>query len=340
MEPTNEPSRRADAVALLVVIIWGVSFTFKKMALDEIDVAPLTCVRYVGMLLLAWTVLLGRRLAGRSIGIGRADWRRVVVAGVLGYTVYIPLSTLGLSLTTPFATTLLMGTSPLFAVLVLARLGVERVTPRHVAGCALAFAGLAVFLSPKLRSAALAAGGGDALVLVGAACFAGYSIASKPLGTTYAFPVVVAHTCAAGAIPVVAATAPAALAFDWSRVSGAGWAALAWTIVVPVYLAWGLWAWAGARAGVGRTSTLMYLVPVIGAVTAWVVLGETFDAAKIGGAVLIVGGLALARRTSGPSAARTDGGPARASASRAVRRSPDTDAPGVSADRRPSGIRA
>jgi drug/metabolite transporter (DMT)-like permease len=191
-----------------------------------------------------------------------------------------------------------MGMSPLFAALLLAMAGTERITVRHVGGMLVAFAGLVVFLSHKLHLALHAASVGDLLVLGGAACFAGYSIVSKPLGGRYAFPVVVAYTCAAGAIPVIVATAPSALAFDWSRVSVVGWASVAWTIVIPVYLAWGLWAWASARTGVAQTSVLMYLVPVIGAVTAWLVYGEAFDATKLG-AALILSGLALTRRASG-----------------------------------------
>ena len=305
--------RRADLVALLVVTIWGVSFTLKKFALQEIDVVPFMAVRYAGMLALAWAVLAWRRMHGHPFGIARADVGRTLMAGVIGYALYIPMSTVGLSLTTPFATTLLMGTSPLFAALMLASAGTERITRRHVGGMLVAFGGLVVFLWPKLALSMHAAGVGDLLVLASAACFAAYSIASKPLGARYAFPVVVAHTCAVGAIPVIAVTAPAALAWDWSRVSTTGWLMLAWTIVVPVYLAWGLWAWAVARAGVGRTSVLMYLVPVIGAITAALLYGEHFDAAKIGGALLIVGGLVLARRGSQPTtpARRYSGAPAR-----------------------------
>jgi drug/metabolite transporter (DMT)-like permease len=323
MEPTRDtPSRRADGAALLVVTIWGVSFAFQKIALDEIDVLAFTAVRYTGMLALAWAVLAWLRLRGHSIAVAREDVRRVVIAGVLGYTVYIPGSTLGLSLTTPFSTTLLMGMSPLFAALMLGLAGAERITIRHVGGMLTAFAGLVVFLSHKLHLALHAASLGDLLVLFGAACFAGYSILSKPLGGRYAFPVVIGYTCAAGAVPVIVATAPWALAFDWSRVSAAGWASFAWTVVVPVYLAWGLWAWAAARTGVARTSVLMYLVPVIGGVTAWVVYGEAFDATKLGGAALILSGLALTRRASGAPEGRASG------------------APEVSARRRPSDIPA
>jgi drug/metabolite transporter (DMT)-like permease len=54
-----------------------------------------------------------------------------------------------------------------------------------------------------------------------------------------------------------------------------------------------------ARAGVGRTATLMYPVPVIGALTPRVLFGEDFDAHKIAGAMLILCGLGLARRPAG-----------------------------------------
>jgi len=46
----------------------------------------------------------------------------------------------------------------------------------------------------------------------------------------------------------------------------------------------------------------MYLVPVIGGLTSWLLLAEGFGMLKIAGAILTLGGLAVARRaeTSAP----------------------------------------
>jgi drug/metabolite transporter (DMT)-like permease len=309
----------ANLAALLVVAIWGASFSFQKVALEEIDWVAFTFVRYLGMIGLGWLVLLGRRTAGLPIGVARADLPRVALTGVLGYAIFIPLSTVGLAHTTAFSTALLVGTSPLFAVLLLRGLGLEAVGRGQVAGLGLALAGVVVFLAEKLQAALPAAGAGDLLSLAGALFFAAYSVTQKPLLERYAVPVMMAYTCTIGALPVLLLAWPAALAQDWMRVSPAAWAALAWTIVVPVYLAWSIWAWVIARAGVGRTSAFMFLVPVAGGVASRLLLGETFDVLKLGGTALILAGLTLVRRA--PSPAGPAPGPApEATAARSSRR--------------------
>src|SRR5262245_59270857 len=113
----SDTARLPDLAALLVVTIWGVSFPFQKVALDEIDAVAFTVVRYLAMIALGWGVLLVWWATGRPIGVRRADLPRLAVAGVLGYSIYIVLSTVGLARTTAFSTALLIGTAPLFALL-------------------------------------------------------------------------------------------------------------------------------------------------------------------------------------------------------------------------------
>jgi len=70
---------------------------------------------------------------------------------------------------------------------------------------------------------------------------------------------------------------------------------LAWSTVAPVYVAWTLWSWATARAGVGATNVFLFLVPVASGLTSFAILGEAFGAVKLAGAALVLAGLALAR---------------------------------------------
>jgi drug/metabolite transporter (DMT)-like permease len=190
-------------------------------------------------------------------------------------------------------------------------LGVETVRRGQIAGM---LVGVVVFLAEKLESALPTAGVGDLLSLIGAFFFAAYSVTQKPLLDRYAVPVMMAHTSTLGALPVLLLAWPAALAQDWTRVSPAAWVSVAWTIVVPVYLAWSIWAWVIARAGVGRMSVFMFLVPVAGAVASRLLVGETFDALKLAGSALILAGLALTRRGAAPATVTPSPRPARAEA--------------------------
>jgi len=75
------------------------------------------------------------------------------------------------------------------------------------------------------------------------------------------------------------------------------WAAFVWTVVMPVYVAWTIWSWTIARIGVARSTLFMYLVPIVGGLTSWLLLGEGFGAVKIAGSAVTLAGLAVARRT-------------------------------------------
>jgi drug/metabolite transporter (DMT)-like permease len=205
-------------------------------------------------------------------------------------------SSVGLARTTAFSTALLTGTAPLFAALLAGALRLEAVRRGQVAGMLVALLGVMVFMGEKLRDALPAAGVGDLLSLMGALFFAAFSVTQKPLLDHYHVPVVMAYTCTLGALPVLLLSWPAALAQTWSELSPAASLSLAWSIVAPVYVAWSMWAWATARIGVGRTSVFMFLVPVAGGAVSRVLFGEVFDALKLGGAVLILAGLAVNRR--------------------------------------------
>lgn len=303
MDTTRTPHRQTgtDLVALLVVSIWGMSFAFQKVALLQFGAPGFMCLRYLGMLALSWGVFLTLRKRGDPIGVAKGDLPTVALAGVLGYSFYIPLSTFGLAYTTPFANALLIALAPLFAIALLRGLRLETIRRAQYAGMLLALAGAAVFVLPALRLQADHNWIGDLLSLAGAAFFAGYTVASKPLLLRYRLPAMMAYTLTIGTVPVVVALLPSLWGLPWNAITPTGWAAFAWTVVVPVYVAWTLWNWTIARMGVARASVFMYLVPVVGGVTSRVLFGEGFGLLKVTGAALVLAGLAVARRRAAQS---------------------------------------
>jgi drug/metabolite transporter (DMT)-like permease len=301
----QEAARRAsfgerhsgELAALLVVTIWGTNFVFLKLALGEFSVAAFTFLRYLGMLALGWGVLLWRaRATGRSMRVARADLRQFALSGVLGFTLYISLSMIGLSYSSAFSNALLIAIAPIFVALLLWARRLERIGAAQALGMMVSFLGIAVFVAKDLRGGLGAAGLGDLINLAAAFFYAAYNVANKPLIGRYPALVVTAYTLTFGGVPVVLACLPALFTQHWGAVSAGGWATLAWSMVAPVYVAWTIWSWAGARIGVARTAMFMYLVPLISGVTAWLLLGEEFGLLKILGAALTLGGLALARR--------------------------------------------
>ncbi|RIK39781.1 MAG: hypothetical protein DCC58_14815 [Chloroflexi bacterium] len=162
----------------------------------------------------------------------------------------------------------------------------------------LAFAGVALFLSEKVNGGAGIASLGDLISLASAFFFAAYTVVNTPLLKRYPARIVTAWTLSIGALPVLLVSAPALWTQAWSDVTMLGWSVMLWSIVLPIYVAWTVWAWVSHRDGVGRTSLFIYLVPIVGGITAWLLIGEGFGPQKIAGATLTLTGLLIARHWS------------------------------------------
>ncbi len=302
----------AGLAALLVVTIWGTNFVFQKAALAEFDVFAFNFLRFSGMLALGWSVVYLRGKFGQSKPAPtaeklslrerfqqiRPDLPRMMLTGLLGYTLYIVLSSVGLSYTTAFSNALLIATAPLFAGVLLWALRLEQIVIGQWLAMLMALVGVFIFLVDKIQSGFSSVSLGDLISLTAAFFFAAYTVVNKPLLTRYPAPVLTTYTMTLGGIPVLLFSLPALFSQDWSRVSPAAWGALIWSIIFPVYFAWTVWSWVNARIGVARTSVFMYLVPVIGGATSWFLLGEGFGFQKILGALIIIGSLALTRYAS------------------------------------------
>jgi drug/metabolite transporter (DMT)-like permease len=186
---------------------------------------------------------------------------------------------------------------PLFSLLIVAARG-EPTSRAAWAGVAVALAGVALFLSD-------AQGGGswlgNGLSVMAAVSFALYGIVNRPLVRHYPPETVAAFTTLAGAVPLLAISAPGAWAQDWGEVPGSTWLVILYMAVFPVYAAYMLWNWAIRRRGVTATSAAL-LVPVVSGVLSAAFHGEEFGWAKLLGGAVVLGGLVLmqARRGTPP----------------------------------------
>jgi drug/metabolite transporter (DMT)-like permease len=284
----------ADGAMLVVAVIWALNNVFTKAILNErIDPLPYVFCRFaiVAVLLFGWL-----RLRHVDLRVRREDYRRFLLAGLTGYAAYNLLFVVGLSRTTAFAAAIMINFGPIFTLVFAAALHLERVRVVQWAGVACAFAGVALFVGEKLASGRPA--WGDILNLIGAAGFAVYTIATRPLIHRYGAPAVVAWSVFVGLIAVTPLTLPALVRQDWGAVGFAGWAALFYAGAFSLLIGYTLWGWAIKRRGLGRTVPFQFLVPIITGVLSTVFLDEALTAYKVAGALLVLLGVALARRTA------------------------------------------
>ena len=287
------------ALAWVIVVIWGANFSLQKYAFAAMTPAGFIFARYLIMPVCALAMLLHHG-GGRLPALSRDDFWALARLAFIGHVVHVGMTTYGIHWSTAFSSSVLMACGPVFTLLILRIMRVETLTRMQVAGVALACVGVLVFLSDKLLAGGWRATGGDLFLLVSTSFFSYYTVRSKVLimrlGTV---PVICWSTLIASA-PMVLATLPAAVSLDWAAMPAVLWPTVFWMVVVSAFLGWVAWGWINATLGVARVAPMMYLMPPVAGLVAWLVTDERFTAAKLLGAAVTLSGVALAQFGSTP----------------------------------------
>jgi drug/metabolite transporter (DMT)-like permease len=277
---------RATLAGLLAILLWS------SLALLTVRTAPVPPLLLNALAFgVATLVGLGWGWASGTLGaIRRVPWT-VHLFGVAGLCGYHLLYFSALRLAPPAQASLVAYLWPLLIVL-LAGLTAGRLSPRHVAGALVAFAGAAlVVLGREGTEAARPALG---LLLAGAAAvtWALYSVGSSRLGAwpTIGVTVPCAGTALLSALAHLAWEDPA-----WPATAG-GWGAVLLLGLGPVGAAFFLWDAGMKRGDVPFLGVAAYAAPLLSTLLL-VLAGEAEATASLAlAALLVVGGAALAAR--------------------------------------------
>jgi drug/metabolite transporter (DMT)-like permease len=293
----------ADGLLLLTAIFWGVNFSVVKFALVALPPLAFNGLRFI---VAAGTMLILARLAGYHFEFQRRHLLPLIGLGLLGNTSYQLFFIFGLDRTTADNSSLILATAPVWIALLGVGLGVERVTAGGWLGVLLSLAGIILIILGGDRQATFHFGGatiaGDILVLLATLCWSGYTLLIRPMMRYYASTVVTSFTTLMGAIPLLLAATPSLIRLDWAGIPLSAWAALMFSGVFGITLAYFFWNYGVSRLGSARTSLYSYLTPPIALLTAWLWLGETLTLQQGLGTILTLVGIVLARRYARPSA--------------------------------------
>jgi drug/metabolite transporter (DMT)-like permease len=299
----TEESQRLSPVALLLLaslaLFWGVNWPAIKIVL--VVVPPFTfrticlAIGGGGLLLLAWR-------AGQPLSVPRGERAALVAVAFLNITCWHMFSAYGIAFMNPGRAAIIAFTMPLWAMLLGAALGSERVTGPRVVALALGMGGLAALMAPEFERA----GGvplGGVLMLGSAISWAAGTLLMKRRRWSLPVAAMSGWQLLIGGIPTLAG----ALLFDhwpdFGRFDLGGWMALAYTVTIPMIYCY--WAWFRvvpmAPATVTGIGTMM--VPVVGVFTTALVLGEPAGFPEFLALGLILPALAIVVLGPAPKAA-------------------------------------
>ncbi len=289
------------ALLVLMAVIWGVNFSVLKVGTRYVDPATFNGVR----VLLATAVLATAAAVRRAPRPSRADALRLVLLGVFGHGLYQLLFIEGLARTETGTTALIFAGGPAFVGVVGRLLGVERPSARAWGGIGLQLAGMAGVVFGSATAAATRAGGsasGTLFVLAASLTWSCYAVLLKPYTRRVDGVQLAAWTAAGGALTLGVSSLPAVARGALGALPPAGWAAMLYSGVLALALAY-LFYYRGVRT-VGPVRAAMYtnLQPVVALLVGFTVLGERPGAWQLAGAALIGAGLVASRGPSRASA--------------------------------------
>lgn len=287
------------AIALapaLFVFLWSTGWINARAAAPYADPLTFLAVRYAlaGVLMIGVCVALSAAWPATSAARGHA-----IMSGVLLHAGYLGPVWYAISQGVPAGVSgVLAGAQPLLTALLAPALVGERLTPRQWAGIALGFVGILLVLQPKIFGIDLATLG-SMRTLLGINAL---GMLSVTLGTFYQKRYIATgdlRTVAAlQYLGAVAATLPAALlledlrlVWNWQVIAAMAWSVIAISIGAVLLLLWLI-----RNGAVSRVGTLIYLVPPVVAVEAWLLFGEQMTAGQMLGVAVVVAGVALAVR--------------------------------------------
>ncbi len=289
------PARHV-ALACLVAALWGVNFLAIHASLEQFPPIFLVALRFA---LLAVPTLLfvprpdvpTRWLLGYGFGFGVVQFLGLYLGMAAGFP-------------TGLASLVLQASAP-FTVVLGAVLLRESLTPRRVVGITIAVSGLGLV--------GISRGGADgwwpfALVVLGALGWAFGNISTrlaapdKPLHLICWMAVVPPLPMLALSLVV---EGPAQIGDAWSTAATAAaipaWIGLAYTVVLGTVVGSGIWVWLMKRHPAGVVAPFSMLVPVVGLLTAALVLDEHPSGLEAVGGLLVVGGVLWSSRMPRPA---------------------------------------
>ena len=276
----------------LFVFLWSTGFVGAKFGLPYAEPLTFLLMRYALVIVL---MALAAVISGAQWPKTVSAYVHLAVAGVLMQAIYLGGVFLAIKQGLPAGmVSLLVGLQPLLtAILAIAVLG-EAVSRRQWAGLVLGITGTALVLSGRIE-------GGFSLSGVWPALFALLAIT---LGSLYQKRFCPHFDWRTGsAIQFLAAalvTLPLAVAFEGFHVQFTGEFifALCWLVFVLSLGAISLLNYLIRHGSAVNVASLFYLVPPVTALIAWALFGETLSLISLGGLVLAVTGVALARKPS------------------------------------------
>lgn len=296
MTPQGRAARWAPALLWVVPALWSSNYVIARAAEGVIAPHLLASGRWLlaGMILLPFVGrgLLAQRAAWRS------EWKQLLVLGALGMWICGAWVYLGGQTTTSTNIALIYAATPVAIAVLSTRLLHERLSVAQKLGGTLALLGV-LFVIAKgqpLNLLAVRFTVGDGWIVACAVAWTAYSVLLRYWPSRLTPAERLLAIIAGGLVLLLPFTALEAWLAPGPPLGAEALGLVVVAALLPGALSYAAHAYIQRELGASRTSLMLYLAPVYGALLAWVLLGEVPQVYHLVGAALILPSIWLATR--------------------------------------------
>ena len=277
-------------VLLATLLLWSGNWIVARAVRAEVSPAIATVGRLVVVLMILAPFAFSG-LARKLKVLSRRDWAILAALGLAGGGPHLALQWLGLHYTTAASGILYLSTTPIFIVLMSHALG-ERIGRRQWTGVAISFCGV-FLIATQGDPAALSFNRGDLMALASMVMWAAYTVLLRVRRDPLQVIELLVMICAFGFLYMVPWLAWELLGEARVQLSFEGAAAVLYSAIGSLLLAYAGWSYVVARLGPARAGITLHLMPAFGVLLSAIFLGEYPHWFHFAGIALILTGVAL-----------------------------------------------
>ena len=279
------------AVWLVLCLIWGSTWIFIKLGLDDWPPFTFAGLRFLLASAILWLIVLVR---GDSLPRARRDWLLIAWLGLISVALNFGLVFWGENRISSGLTAVLQSVIPAFGLLLAHYfLPNERITAAKLIGVALGIAGVAVIFADQMKIAGASAVAGSAAIIVSAFVVAYTNVLVKlRCGHMQVVPLV-AGQMTFGFVPLLAVgwlVEGGPLNLRWTPQAAV---ALVYLAVVGSVTAFLLYYWLVKKIAVTKTMLISLVTPVVALLIGWLARGEALSWRLALGSAAILSGIGM-----------------------------------------------
>ncbi len=259
-------------VALAVMVVWGGTPLFSKVAAEQIDPLLVGVLRTVLAGCLALPVVL---LMRQPLPVDARGRRLLAFSGFAAFIAFPLVYTVGQHATSALHGALILATLPVFTSLFGTLVERRRVSRTWVAGCVIALSSEAIVIVWRTGASGSSSLGGDLVVLASSAvCAMGYVAGARLSQRGYAAVPTTLWGVSFSAILLLPLMVWSFARTGMPHAGPSAWASVLMLALLTSVLGYIAWYWALAKGGISRIASIQFTQPLFGIALAAVALGE------------------------------------------------------------------